>query len=44
LFRDIVDVEDTAENRQFFVDWKPTSLRRFAQVEIYISSFLIDVI
>ncbi len=44
LVRIVVDVEDTAENRQFFVDWKPTLLQRFRQIEIYITSFLIEVI
>lgn len=32
--RVVIDVEDSAENRQFFVDWKPTLLRRFGEVEI----------
>jgi hypothetical protein len=40
--RVIVDVEDLQENRQFFVDWKPTLLRRFDQLEIYIVSYPID--
>lgn len=44
LLRITVDVEDIPENRQFFVDWKPTLLQRFQQIEIYITSFLIDVI
>jgi hypothetical protein len=44
LVRVTVDVEDTAENRQFFVDWKPELLRRFRQVEICITSFVIDVL
>jgi hypothetical protein len=44
LVRVTVDVEDTAENRQFFVGWKPILLQRFRQVEIYIASFLIDVV
>jgi hypothetical protein len=44
LVRITVDVEDTPENRQFFVTWKPTLLQRFRQLEIYITSFVIDVI
>ncbi len=44
LVRIVVDVEDRAENRQFFVDWKPILLQRFRQIEIYITSFLIEVI
>jgi hypothetical protein len=44
LVRLTVDVEDTPENRQFFVEWKPTLLQRFRQLEIYITSVVIDVI
>jgi hypothetical protein len=44
LVRVTVDVEDTAENRRFFVEWKPTLLQRFRQLDIYITSYLIDVI
>lgn len=44
LVRFCVDVDDTPENRQFFVDWKPVLLQRFQQVEIYITSLAIDVI
>jgi hypothetical protein len=44
LVRFTVNVEDTADNRQFFVEWKPTLLQRFRQIEIYITSYLIDVI
>jgi hypothetical protein len=42
--RFVVDVEDTAENRQIFVTYKPTLLQRFQQIEIYIASYEIDVI
>jgi hypothetical protein len=44
LVRVTVDVEDTPENRQFFVDWKPILLQRFRQIDLYITSFVIDVI
>jgi hypothetical protein len=44
LVRFCVDVDDTPENRQFFVNWKPALLQRFQQVEIYITSLAIDVI
>ena len=44
LLRITVDVEDIPECRQFFVDWKPALLHRFRQIEIYITSSLIDVI
>src|SRR5438067_1085196 len=39
-----VDVEDTPENRQFFVDFKKTLLDRFEQIEIYIASFPVDIL
>jgi hypothetical protein len=39
-----VDVEDTSENRQFFVELKPVLCERFRQIEIYIVSTQIDVI
>jgi hypothetical protein len=39
-----IDVEDTSENRQFFVDFKATLLQRFAQIEIYIVSYQVDVL
>lgn len=44
LVRITVDVEDSPENRQFVVDWKPLLLQRFRQIEIYITSSLIEVI
>jgi hypothetical protein len=40
----VMDVEDTVENRQLFVSYKPTPLERFQQIEIYIASYEIDVI
>jgi hypothetical protein len=40
----IVDVEDGPEARQFFVEYKPTLLGRFEQLELYIVSYQIDVI
>jgi hypothetical protein len=42
LVRLSVDVDDTPENRQFFIDWRATLLQRFEQLEIYIASFVID--
>ena len=39
-----VDVDDTPENRQFFIDLKPVLRERFEQIEIYIVSYLIDVL
>jgi hypothetical protein len=34
-----VDVDDTPENRQFFLQFKAVLLERFEQVEIYIASY-----
>jgi hypothetical protein len=39
-----LDVDDTSENRQFFVDFKQTLLSRFEQVEIYIASYSVDIL
>ncbi len=40
----VVDVEDTPEDRQFFVEFKVVLLERFEQLEIYIVSYPIDVL
>jgi hypothetical protein len=42
--RMVVDVEDTPEDRQFFVEFKVVLLERFEQLEIYIVSYPIDVL
>ena len=39
-----VDVEDTPENRQFFVNFKMTLLQRFEQIEVYIASYPVDIL
>ena len=39
-----VDVDDTPENRQFFIDFKATLLQRFEQVEIYVVSHPVDIL
>jgi hypothetical protein len=44
LVRFTVDVDDTPENRQFFLDLKPVLLQRFEQIEIYMVSYAIDVL
>lgn len=44
LVRMVVDVEDTPENRQFFVDWKPILRARFQQLEIYFTATVVEVI
>jgi hypothetical protein len=40
----VVDVEDTPENREFFVNFKKTLMQRFEQLEIYIVSLPIEVL
>ena len=39
-----VDVDDTPENRQFFLRFKATLLERFDQVEIYIASYPVEIL
>lgn len=39
-----VDVADTPENREFFIELKAKLLERFEQIEIYIVSFPIDIL
>jgi hypothetical protein len=40
--RIVIDVDDTPDNREFFVIYKPTLCERFDQVEIYIVSYPLD--
>ena len=44
LMRVIIDVEDLAAHRQFFRDFKEGLKSRFRQIEIYMTTHLIDVI
>jgi hypothetical protein len=44
LMRFVVDVEDSTENHQFFVNLKSTLISRFEQVEIYIVSYPVDIL
>jgi hypothetical protein len=44
LVRVVVDVEDSPENREFFVKFKRVLLERFEQLEMYIASHPIDVL
>jgi hypothetical protein len=44
LLRYVVDVDDSPENQQFFVNFKATLLERFQQIEIYIASYPIDIL
>jgi hypothetical protein len=43
LFALIVDVDDTAEHRAWICHLKSHLLRRFEQLEIYVTSYLIEV-
>ena len=40
----VVDVLDTPENREFFVQWKEQLKERFEQIEIWIVGIAIDLI
>jgi len=44
LVRVFVDIEDTPDNRQFFVDLKARLKTRFQQLEIWLTSHQIDVL
>jgi hypothetical protein len=44
LMRVIIDVEDLVEHREFFRDFKEGLKSRFHQLEIYMTTHLIDVI
>ena len=44
LVRVFADVEDTPENRQFFVQLKQRLKSRFEQIEIWLTSHPIDVL
>lgn len=39
-----VDVEETPANHEFFVRYKATLLERFEQIDIYIASYLIEIL
>jgi hypothetical protein len=43
-FRISVDVDDTPENRQFIAALKLKLRERFDQIEIYIRSYLVDIV
>ena len=42
--RVFVDVPDTAENRQFFVEYKERLKERFQQIDIWMTTYLAEVI
>ena len=44
LVRVFADVEDTTENRQFFLNFKSRLKSRFEQIEIWLTSHPIDVL
>jgi hypothetical protein len=44
LMRVIIDVEDLVEHRKFFRDFKERLKMRFRQIEIYMTTHLIEVI
>jgi hypothetical protein len=44
LRRVVVDVDDTPEVRQFFLDYKPILCERFQQVEIYMACYPVEIL
>ena len=44
LVRLVIDVDDSAENREFFVRLKALLLESFEQLEIYMVSHPIDIL
>jgi hypothetical protein len=44
LVRVFVDVPDTGENREFFVAYKEQLKARFQQLDIWMTTYLIEVI
>ncbi len=44
LVRVFVDVSDTPENRQFFVEFKERVKARFQQIEIWMTTYPIEVL
>jgi hypothetical protein len=39
-----VDVSDTAQNRRFFIEFKELLKERFQQIDIWMTTYLIEVI
>jgi hypothetical protein len=44
LIRLVVDVDETPENHQFFLQFKKTLIERFEQIEIYVASYPVDIL
>jgi len=44
LMRTFVDVSDTAENREFFLQFKQRMKTKFQQLDIWLTSYAIEVL
>ena len=44
LVRVFVDVPDTADNRQFFIEFKERLKARFQQLDIWMTTYVIEVV
>ena len=44
LLRIFVDVPDSAENRHFFIQFKERMKERFQQIDIWVTTYPLDVI
>jgi hypothetical protein len=42
--RVFVDVADTAENRTFFVDFKNQLKTRFQQLDVWMTTYLVEIL
>jgi hypothetical protein len=40
----VIDVEDSAENHQFFLDYKALLMERYKQLAVYIASYPVDIL
>ncbi len=44
LMRIFVDVPDLPENRQYFVEFKERAKARFQQLEIWLATYLVEIL
>lgn len=44
LARYVVDVDDNEPHREFFAGFKKTLLERFDQLDIYVTSYIVEII
>lgn len=44
LIRVFIDIDDAPENRQFFVEYKERLKARFQQLDIWMTTYLIEVL